>query len=270
MKMEKQKKTKRIKASEILLLIIIILLLFCEFCLSKVIINVAGKTEGELINMLITRLLGGAAFLILAFYCKYELFSFSLKDMKYAIVAFIVALNNLPFLSLLSGKAVVDAKIYQILLLFFECMAVGFFEECAFRGFVLPAVMEKRRKNTKDIFVSVLITSGVFAIVHLINIFTSSPAAVILQIGYSFLIGAMCAVVFLYTGNILVCVFIHGLFNFMGAIVPTYGHGLIIWDHVPTIVITVIIGVIAAVFYIFAFIKYDVNKTERLYKKKQD
>ena len=260
---------KKIRFGEVAILTIMLLLLIEELWLSKIIKSGMDAKTGELVNMIISRVLGGLAFLILTISCKYRVMSpfknTSGKAWLIALPALIVALNNLPFLSLLSGEASVHGAWWQLSLLLAQCMAVAFFEEMTFRSFVMLAVMEKRRASVKDIFVSIVITSGIFGLVHLVNLFTSSPVAVILQILYSFLIGAMCSVVLLYTRNIWICVLIHGLFNFMGDIVPSFGKGKIIWDHIPTIIITTIIGVLAAVFYVAVFLKFKAEDTDHIY-----
>ena len=260
---------KKIKLGEIAILIIMLLLLLEELWLSDIVGASMSQKSGELVNMIISRALGGLAFLILTVSCKYKVLSLfkntSGKALLIALPALIVALNNLPFLSILSGEASVHGKWWQLGLLLAECMAVAFFEEMTFRSFVMLTVMEKRRASVRDIFVSIVITSAIFGLVHLVNLFTSSPVAVILQILYSFLIGAMCSVVLLYTRNIWICIAVHGLFNFMGDIVPSYGNGKIIWDHIPTIVITAIVGVLAAIFYIAVFLKLRVEDTDLIY-----
>lgn len=260
---------KKIRFTEIAILVIMALLLIEELWLSHVISAQMDKKSGELLNMIISRSLGGLAFLILTISCKYRVVSLfggvSGKAWLIALPALLVALNNLPFLSLLSGEARVFGTPWQIGILLIECMAVAFFEEMTFRSFVMLTVMEKRRASVRDIFISIVITSAIFGLVHLVNIFISSPIAVILQILYSFLIGAMCSVVLLYTRSIWICVIIHGLFNFMGDIVPSYGEGKIIWDHIPTIVITAILGLLVAIFYIAAFLKFNAEDTDLIY-----
>ena len=262
-------KLKKSRIAEIFVLFIMLLLLAEEFFISKKILDMTDATTGELINMTISRTLGGLAFLILGISCGFKVFNVfkvrSAKSIVLVIPAIIVALNNIPFLSILEGEAKITGNIWQLLFLFAECLAVGFFEEMTFRSFVMLTVMEKRRSTRKQIFVSIIITSAIFGLVHLINMFTSSPVAVLLQICYSFLIGAMCAVVLLICGNVWICVLIHGLFNFMGAIVPTYGEGKLIWDHIPTMIITAVVGVIVAVFYVVVFTKYDPENTDILY-----
>lgn len=260
---------KKGRAAEISIFVIMLLLLVEELFLSKKIVSLTDATTGELINMIISRTLGGIAFLILGISCKYKVFNIfkirSAKSILFVIPAMIVALNNIPFLSILEGEAKITGNMLQLALLLIECLAVGFFEEMTFRSFVMLTVMEKRRATRGQILVSIIITSVIFGLVHLINMFTSSPVAVLLQICYSFLIGAMCAVVLLISCNVWLCVLIHGIFNFMGAIVPTYGEGKLIWDHIPTMIITAVVGIIVAIFYIMVFTRYKPEDTDMLY-----
>ena len=125
--------------------------------------------------------------------------------------------------------------------------------------------MEKRRSSTKDLFVSIVLSSAVFGVIHLVNLFTSSPGAVLLQIGYSFLIGAMCAVVLIRTANIWLCVILHAVYDFCGSLVPTFGEG-VIWTA-PEVVLTVVISLAAAVYFILALVRTDVRCIDRIYKK---
>ena len=168
---------KKIKFYEIAILLIMIFLLFQEFVLSKLILERAGAENGYIINMTISRFLGGLAFLILTISCRYRVLSLlkntSAKSLLIALPALLVALNNLPFLSILSGEAKVFGAWWQLLILLCECMAVAFFEEMTFRSFVMLTVMEKRRGSIKQIFMSIIISSAIFGLVHLVNLFTS-------------------------------------------------------------------------------------------------
>ena len=148
-----------------------------------------------------------------------------------------------------------------------ECLCIGLFEEAAFRGVVLLMVAEKRRGSRKDLFVSIILSSAVFGAIHLVNIFTgANPGAVILQIGYSFLIGAMCSVVLFKTANIWLCVALHAIYDFCGHLMPTLGTGS--WWDTPTVVITVILAVFTVVFYVAALWRIDPIELDRLYPQK--
>ena len=103
-----------------------------------------------------------------------------------------------------------------------------------------------------------------FGVIHLINIVAgASPGAVILQIGYSFLIGAMCSVVLFKTANLWLCVLLHAVYDFCGMLVPTLGDGK--WWDIPTVIFTVILALFTIVFYVLAFVRMDPKETRRLY-----
>ena len=166
---------------------------------------------------------------------------------------------------MIKGNATVDATAGKIILLAAECLAVALFEEMAFRGVILLGFAEKRRGSRLGLFISIVLSSAVFGAVHLLNIFTSSPIAVLMQIGYSFLIGGMCSVVLLKTANIWHCVAIHAIFNLSGAIVTTFGYGEI-WDRF-TIIVTAIIAVLTFVYMLVFFLRFDVKETDKIYMK---
>ena len=144
-------------------------------------------------------------------------------------------------------------------------MCVGFFEESAFRGVVFLGLLRRDPHNRLWAFASIAISSAVFGLVHLINIFESSPVAVLMQIGYSALIGAMCAVILMKTANLWLCVVIHGLFNFAGAVIPRCGVGEI-WDGF-TVILTVIVSLAVLAYMIFLFVKDEMSAVEEIYKK---
>ena len=246
----------------------IVLLLLCEFYGKAKFSELFDETTSQLLYMTLTRLLGGAIFVTLTLYLGYKVmnpFRIKAKELAFTVPAFVVVINNLPIIPLISGEADVHASGLQIFLLAAECLAIGLFEETAFRGVVLLGIMEKRRNGTKDLFVSIVLSSAVFGVIHLVNLFTSSPGAVLLQIGYSFLIGAMCAVVLIRTANIWLCVVLHAVYDFCGSLVPTFGDG-VIWTA-PEVLLTVVISLAAAAYFIIALIKTDVRCIDRIYMK---
>ena len=178
--------------------------------------------------------------------------------------AFAIAINNFPFSQVIKGNARLTDGWGAVALLFLECMCVGFFEESAFRGVVFLGILKKKPKSRLWAFASIAISSAVFGLVHLINIFESSPVAVLMQIGYSALIGAMCAVILMKTANLWLCVVIHGLFNFAGAIIPRCGEGEI-WDTF-TIVLTVIVSLCVLAYMILLFIKDEMKAVNDIYQ----
>ena len=219
------------------------------------------------IGMTVTRLLGSAVFLTIIVFKGYRIlnpFKNLGRKLLPCIPALLVVVNNLPIHPLCAGLARVETTVWRLLLLGLECFSVALFEESCFRGVVLTGFLKARRETKWGQLLSVLLTSAVFGAVHLINLFIgSSPVAVLMQIGYSFLIGAMCSVVLFRTGNLWLCVFLHAVFNFNGQVVPSLGDG-IIWEPV-TVTVTAALAVFATAFLTVVFFRMGREDVDGMY-----
>ena len=192
----------------------------------------------------------------------------SVKKLIFVIPALIIAVNNFPWVSFLAGDCALDASFGDIAFYAVICLCVGLFEELAFRGCALMILLKKRTSTRLGVFMAIFWSSILFGAVHLANIFISSPGAVLLQIGYSALIGGLCCLVLLETANIWICVFIHALYNFAGGVVPRLGTG-IIWT-VPEVAITAVFGVLVAAYSVYRFLTMPQESAENLFKRKTD
>ena len=250
-------------------LVAIIALLLCE------IVGVerffSGDADERLIGsveMTLTRAIGGVVFLTILVYLGYKVLHPFKKPFWRGILvclpAFAVAINNFPIQPVASGLARITASPWRIALFALECFMVAFFEETCFRGVVFLGFLNKRRYTASGRFLAIIFSSAVFAAVHLVNVFFSaSLPAVILQIGYSFLIGAMCAVVLMKTSNLWLCVLIHAIYNFGGAIIENCGEGEI-WNPV-SITLTAAVAVAVTAYMIFVFFKIKGREVDRLF-----
>ena len=244
------------------------LMLIYELFLSGM-IPVSDESVKGGIDMIVTRALGGVVFLTILVYLGYKVLnpikSPFWRSILFALPALAVAVNNLPIYPLATDLARVTAPLWQVFLLALECLMVGLFEEVCFRGVIFLGFLEKRRETRKARFVAIILSSAVFGAVHLVNIFLgASPVAVLMQIGYSFLIGAMCSVVLMKTANLWLCVLLHATFNFCGALVPRCGEGTI-WEPL-TVTITVIIALVTTVYMTVAFFRMKKSECDRIYK----
>ena len=228
------------------------------------------KTTEQLVGMILTRGLGGIVFFVLVWYLEYNVLNPIrkpfLRSLVLCIPAFAVVINNLHIYTLITGVERVTSGSGMIALLALECFCVGLFEEMAFRGVVFLGILERRRGRVLDIVIAIIISSVIFGIVHSLNFFYMSPGAVIQQIGYSFLIGAMCSVVLVRTKNIWLCVILHAIFNFGGSLVPTLGEGFV-WDT-PTIIVTVILAVFTTAYMTVSLIKTPTSELDDIYTHK--
>ena len=227
--------------------------------------------EYKLIYGIASRGIGSAVCILMMSYCSFtHLFSSfgKFKDILLIIPCCLVAINNFPFVPFINGTATIDTKVYFIALLALQCLLVGLFEETAFRGCVFMLILERKHSTRKEIFYSIILSSLVFGAIHIVNLFVGAGVVpVILQLGYSFLIGAMCSVVLLITKKLWMPVIIHAVFNFAGALVPTFGKGEI-WDT-ATVVLTVVVSLLVAAYTIILFFRYDLCKMQEIFAKKE-
>ena len=223
-----------------------------------------------LVNMTLTRLIGAVVFLALLLNEGYRILDPIQKpfwrSLLFALPPFLVVVNNMPILSMIWGDAYLVHKAPVYLIWFAaECLAIGLFEELAFRGVIFLMFAEKRHTTRKGLFWSLILTSAVFGGVHLVNVLMGAGiGATILQIGYSFLIGAMCSVVLLKTRNIWICVMLHAIYDFCGTLMPTLGAGT--WWDTPTVVFTAVLAVATAVYLVWQFFKLDLDEVGKIFK----
>ena len=183
----------------------------------------------------------------------------AVRSLRAALPALLVALNNAPVIALISGTAAVTAQASAVVLFAFECVAVAAFEEVAFRAILFPLMLQRFGTGARARFSAVLLSSALFGLTHLLNLFSGAAVgATALQVGYSFLIGCMLAVVYLHTGSLAGCILLHAVYNFGGMLVPTLGQGafLDIWN-LPTVLITTVLAVFAIVFYLRLLLRED-------------
>ena len=223
-----------------------------------------------LMSMTLTRMIGAVVFLALLLHEGYHVIhplqKPFWKGLLFAVPPFLVVVNNMPILSMIWGDAylVHNAPVYLIWFAA-ECLAIGLFEELAFRGVIFLMFAEKRYTTRKGLFWSLILSSAVFGGVHLVNVLMGAGIGpTILQIGYSFLIGAMCSVVLLVTRNIWFCVLLHAVYDFSGNLVPTLGGGT--WWDVPTVIWTAILALITAAYLIWHFCKLDLGRVDEIFR----
>ncbi|MBP5665331.1 MAG: CPBP family intramembrane metalloprotease [Clostridia bacterium] len=248
----KKLRVKWTTVAEIVLLAGCVVLEFGKFAFT-------GDSVHDLIlNTGLTRLLAGVFFLLLIKESGLRVFSWRpagefWKSVLLTLPALLVAVNNLPAISLATGSCRITDTPLWVLIFFVQCMCVGFFEELAFRGLLFPYFL-KKCKTRLHVFMCIAGTSCLFGLYHLLNLLEGAGIGPVLQqVGYSALVGAMCAACMLITGNVTVPVVLHGVYNFCGLVVPTLGDGT--WWDVPTIVITVVLAVAATAYFAVLFVR---------------
>ena len=171
---------------------------------------------------------------------------FRLIHLLWAIPCLGVAIANFPFSALASGQAVIErADLLPLFLV--KCLGIALLEESFFRGLLVPLLQKKG-----DLF-AVLVSAALFAAMHLLNLISGNYGAVLLQVGYTFLLGCMFAVMLLFTGNVWLGMLVHFIFDVGGSIVTDLGHGpfqdAVFWG------LTAAMGVLCAMHIVVTFVR---------------
>ncbi len=229
--------------------------------------NIIAHSEyGESLYLIATRALGAFACVLLVLMSRAKRILFSKPELKATLCVLpcmLIAINNFPFITFFGDRAYINGSTASVLLYALVCLCVGLFEEMAFRGCVFMAVLQRKGKRSIDVFWSIVISSAIFGIVHLLNLFAGAGfSSVILQVGYSFLIGGMCSIILIKTKNIWYCVILHAVYNFAGGVVPECGGGEI-WDT-PTVILTAVVAVAVAVYVICLLVRIRPEEIEAL------
>ena len=254
-------------------LIIKIFFVVALLMLAAIEVVYALKPFDKNIYLLMSRFVGGGACLLFMIEFSFTRVLFPLGNKKLSLLllalpAFVIAINNFPFVSFFAKDCALDADIASILYYALICLGVGFFEEMAFRGCAFMLLLEKRTKSKGKIFLAIFLSSVVFGLIHAFNIVAgASPVAVLLQIGYSALIGALCSVVLLLTRNIWLCVLLHASYNFCGGLISEYGSGTQ-WT-LSEIIFTAVVSVAVGVYVLVVFLKMPTTLAEDLVGKKE-
>ena len=179
-----------------------------------------------------------------------------LKGLMWSVPCFLVAFANFPYTAIFTGNLVVTRSDIMFLYIF-NILAIAIYEELVFRAFLVNIVIQFFKNNSHKYLFTILISSGIFAILHAINFTVSFSMDVLLQIGYTFLIGCMLSTLYLYTKNLYLCIGIHAIFDFGGMIlmIANITEG-VAWDTIFWI-ITAVCGAFCAAHVVFTVIKMD-------------
>lgn len=228
----------------------------------------SDETVQALLKSILTRVFGTAVFLFVLLYLRYRLFAKpTLACLSAFLPALAVVINNYPFLSAARGDAYLRRGdlvwLYAI-----DALMIGAFEELAFRGTLFPILLEGRRSTTKQIFRTTVTVSAVFGLVHLVNLLEGAGIGpTLLQVGYSFLIGGMCSIVLLKSGNLLLCILLHAVYDFCGGLYPMLGAG--VWWDTPTVIWTAVLGTAVFVWMIAILLHVTPKEAGRLFRDKE-
>ena len=177
------------------------------------------------------------------------------KQLLWALPCFLVAFVNFPYSSLITGGLTINRMDLMALYIFY-IIALAFVEELVFRGVLLFLLLDVFRNLKLRYTLTALVSSLVFALFHLTNLFMGMDiGSVLLQVTYTFLIGGMLAVTLMKTQNVWLCIIVHAIFDFGGLLTSHIAFGDP-WDAVFWI-LTIACGILCAGHIIVSLINLE-------------
>lgn len=221
-------------------------------------LNIAGWLKlGKVYDMLFFTVLKFCTFIFPVYLTvqlgQTELFKVNLKKFLISFLVFfpffLVCLNNIPFVSVLTRNSRFNIDSDFVIYLFL-CLSISFFEELVFRGLVVKNLEYTKIKNND--FLKIIVSSLIFSVCHLVNAFSLNLGAILMQVGYTFLIGAMCCFSYYFSKSLLLPVLLHFIFD-LGGLMAEYEIVLgNIWDK-TSILVTAILSVVTIIYALCVF-----------------
>ena len=185
-------------------------------------------------------------------------FPWNKKIFLLIIPGIIIAINNFPISAYISGRYTIDTSNTMLYMFTLDSFGVGLFEEIIFRGLLLTVLLQYLPKTKEGNFGAIVLSAAIFGAIHLFNLaYGGFISQTLMQVGYSFLMGLMWAVIYLKTKNIWLVAILHALYNYFGNILQQMGTVTNRFDLV-TIIVTVVLALGAFIYYLHAYMEMDI------------
>lgn len=203
---------------------------FVLLCLSVTVATATPFLDGkwrDICDLLVRGFAAGAILFLLsaegALVFGARLFPRTTATRTAAMLIFLVALNNFPFFDLLTHRASVAFSSHALFFYALSSAATAAFEESLFRGLLFPLIREKTKRTFRGELAALFFSSAIFALLHLVNLIEAPLPATLLQVTYTFGIGLLSGLLYLFSRGLLLPILFHAIYNFGGLFLPTFG-----------------------------------------------
>lgn len=178
---------------------------------------ISAEVERDLVSGILTRLpvVALAIWLLRRLELQKFIGTGSLRNIRNVQAMIIpMAIISMGFFSSLSVYK--NAEPWLLILFTVDTVLVALAEELTFRGLILPILIRINRKKKHVLFISVLVTSGIFGLMHYLNLFRQPDNfwGISSQVLFAVSIGVFLGGLLLRTRHLLAPVLIHFLVNF--------------------------------------------------------
>lgn len=216
--------------------------------------------RNKMLSKIIQQSCGGIAAILLMLRLNIRLFG-KPQHWLFFLPCLIVAFDNFQISAFIQGKMeLVRTSPADFLLFTGYCLAVGFFEECIFRGIIFSVLASLFPQNKKGLLLTFVCSSLIFGAAHLLNGFSW-------QVGYTILTGGLFAFCLIKMKNILFCALTHAIYNFCGLLYDSNFLGSGVVFDAGTVWTMLIVSVCVSIFVLIFTFKYPEDERVELYSR---
>jgi membrane protease YdiL (CAAX protease family) len=149
-------------------------------------------------------------------------------------------------------------------------LAAGFYEETLFRAVAVPLGMRYLKSKNRMYYI-VFATALVFGLLHIGNVTNGASASVsVIQGIATIFAGFVFIAVYLRTGNVLIPIFMHSIFDYMCFVTdPTLENGIMTGATVSTgLILALVVEIIAGLWGLWLIRPAMKEKIEALWNEK--
>jgi len=159
----------------------------------------------------------------------------------------LMACSNFLYCFIFNQESINDFSFYNLFDAIVTCLLTATCEELTFRSLL---VGEIAKNNSK--FKTIFISSILFGLVHLFNIGSiGSILPSLVQVVYSFALGLLLSLMYVYQENIILPIALHFLFNFINSYLVLFFYNYN-WDYIY-ILFNVGVGIVVLLYAYFVY-----------------
>jgi membrane protease YdiL (CAAX protease family) len=168
------------------------------------------------------------------------------------IPSLIVSILNFPLDNVINKEIIFNIDTSKLITYILFTLSIAISEELLFRGLFTSIPVSQIDNSKYRVIIRVFYVSIIFSLVHLLNLFTSDILSVLLQVGYTFILGVMLTTLYIYTKNIIFCIIVHFIYNFVGTFTDYFSNS---YYESNMYIIWIIEGILVGSYILFLLYK---------------
>ncbi|MDL2246383.1 CPBP family intramembrane metalloprotease [Methanobrevibacter sp. OttesenSCG-928-K11] len=142
------------------------------------------------------------------------------------------------------------------------CISIGLWEETLCRGLFLTNMLKKWGNTKKGIIKSIVLSSMIFGILHIISAINGNLISSLIQVAYASIMGILLAVIYIKTKSLWSAIILHIILNFAAYLMPFLVPNSVGMDQGLFIIILILFNLVFLIYSYFIIINIKVEDVQ--------